>query len=174
MSLPARERTRPPKRAIAAGLACVLLAFTGVVEARPTSAASLRGEEGESIDSEPNEFAADADADTYAGPAPLTVHFTARAINGAGGVTYSWTFDDGFRSAEQNPVHTFHKRGWYLVSMDARDSEGKTDRITLQVHAWRPRDWVEFQTSRDMRIPEHAVRELERKRRKASGATAVP
>jgi hypothetical protein len=163
----------PRKRAIAAALGCALLALVGTAEARPRSSASHQGEEGQFLDSERGEFAADADADTYAGPAPLTVRFTARTINGAGRVTYAWNFDDGSRSGEQNPVHTFRKRGWYLVTMDARDGSGRTYRVNLQLHAWRPRDWTRFQEHHDMRIPEHAARELERKRQKAAAAAAA-
>ncbi len=122
--------------------------------------------------SEGSEFAADADADTYAGPAPLTVHFSARAIKASGRVTYRWEFDDRVGSTEQNPYHTFRRHGWYNVTMDARDETGHSYRMNLLLHAWRPRDWARLQTARDMRIVRHAVRELERKRSRAGGASA--
>jgi len=121
-----------------------------------------------------HEFEADGDADTYAGPAPLAVRFTSRVKNASGRVTYVWNFDDGSRSTDSHPRHTFRKRGWYLVTMDATDAAGHTYRVNLQLHAWRPRDWTRFQQHRDMRIPEHAARELVRKRQRAAEAAKAP
>jgi PKD domain-containing protein len=117
------------------------------------------------------EFAADADADTYTGPAPLTVRFSARTTNASGRVTYRWDFDDRVGSAEQNPSHTFPRHGWYNVTMDARDETGHRYRMNLLLHAWRPRDWARLQRGRDLRIVQHAARELERKRSRAGGAS---
>lgn len=158
----------------AAVVACVLLALAGSAAGRRGSGTDTPEDEGHFLETERGEFAADADADTYAGPAPLTVRFTSRAINPSGRITYTWNFDDGSRSSDQNPVHTFDKRGWYLVTMDARDAAGRTYRINLQLHAWRPRDWDRFQKTRDMRIVQHAARELERKRARAAGLAEVP
>jgi hypothetical protein len=152
--------------AIAAVLAALLAA-----PAAARKAPSVEGDEPHFLESERDEFAADADADTYAGPAPLTVRFTSSTINGSGRTTYAWDFDDGSRSGQQNPTHTFRKRGWYLVSMVARDGAGRTYRTNLLVHAWRPRDWMRLQQTRDMRIVRHAARELERKRSRAAAAT---
>jgi hypothetical protein len=45
--------------------------------------------------------------------------------------------------------------------------------LDLQLHAWRPRDWARFQERRDMRIAQHAARELERKRQKAAAAAGA-
>lgn len=153
-------------RSLATLVICLLLA--GAVSVRRTSAGAAEDAPGHFLDSEADEFAADADADTYAGPAPLTVRFTAHTINATRSVRYRWDFDDGSGSTVQNPRHTFRKRGWYLVTMEARDAAGQTYRINLQVHAWRPRDWERFQKTRDMRIANHAARELERKRARAA------
>jgi hypothetical protein len=157
------------------GALVVLLAVTayGIAPAGPAPRDDS-DEEGHFLDSEADEFAADADAEPFAGPAPLTVRFTARTINSKHPVTYTWKFDDGTGSHDQNPTHTFRKRGWYLVTMDARDAAGRTYRINLQLHAWRPRDWERFQATRDMRIAEHAARELQRKRQRTTAAPAPP
>lgn len=155
-------------------LACVLLAAASVASAGRRSGSSVRDDQSQFLDNEQDAFAADADADTYAGPAPLTAHFTARTINPKGRVRYTWNFDDRSASSEQNPVHTFRKRGWYLVTMDAHDAAGNTYRINLQLHAWRPRDWARLLARRDMRISEHAVRELMRKRQRAAASPAAP
>lgn len=149
---------------------CVLLTLAGI--ASGCIGPSGDGSDGEAqfIGSGEDGFAADADADTYAGPAPLTVRFSARSTNANGPVRYEWNFDDGSGSGEQNPTHTFHKHGWYLVTMDALDGAGGSHRINLQLHAWRPRDWAQFQETHDVRIVQRAIRELERKRaRDAAG-----
>ena len=152
-------------RAIVALLACILVASASMATDR-RGPKDDQDDETHFLDGERDEFAADADADPFAGPAPLTVRFTAHTINAKGRLTYDWNFDDGTRSSEKNPVHTFRKRGWYLVTMDVRDAAGHTYRINLQLHAWRARDWERYQTTRDMRIVNHAVRELERKRQR--------
>jgi hypothetical protein len=109
-------------------------------------------------------LASDADADTYTGPAPTTVHFSARTINVFGKVTYRWSFDDRTPpSTEQNPTHAFARQGWYRVTMDARDDGGNIDRTNLLLHVWRPRDWARMQKRRDMRIVMRSIRELKRK-----------
>ncbi len=155
---------------IAAALACLVLA--GVC---PVSAGEARDEDSNQfLDTERDEFAADADADTYAGPAPLTVRFTSTTINPSGRVTYAWNFGDGSKSTERTPVHTFRKRGWYYVTMEARNAKGQTYRINLLLHAWRPRDWTRLRERRDMRIAEHAARELEAKRRQLGMPPVVP
>jgi len=132
--------------------------------------AHARGHDGIRLPSERSEFAADADADTYTGPAPLTVHFSARTISASGRVTYRWDFDDRAGSPEQNPHHTFRRQGWYNVTLDARDETGHSYRMNLLLHAWRPRDWARLQKAPDMRIVRHAARELERKRSRAGAS----
>jgi hypothetical protein len=143
-------------RVLAAALA-ILLA-TGL-----TPSAGRAEDEGFFLDEEHDTFAADADANVYAGPAPLTVRFTARTINASGAVRYRWSFDDRTHSTEQNPVHTFRRPGWYAVTVDTRDGAGRTYRTNLLLHAWRPRDWARLETSFDLRIVRRSIRELERK-----------
>jgi hypothetical protein len=154
---------------------CLVLA-TSIAALGRDRATKPTDEEGMFLDEERDEFAADADADVYAGPAPLTVAFTARTINAKGRVRYAWNFDDRTTSTEQNPRHTFRKPGWYIVTMDARDDSGESYRITLQLRAWKPRDWDRFHATRDPRIVARGVRELQRKRARDAQAaeTAAP
>ncbi len=117
---------------------------------------------------------ADADADTYTGPAPLIVHFTTQTINASGKPSYRWTFDDHHaESTEQNPLHTFSRPGWYAVTMDTRDASGATYRANLLLHAWRPRDWARLQQHRDMRIVMRSLRELKRKNAETEAAATA-
>ena len=119
------------------------------------------------------EFEADADADVFAGPAPLTVKFSARAQHASGRVTYRWKFDDGTTSTEQSPSHALRRRGWYNVTMEARDAAGHVYQMNLLLHAWQPKDWARLQAHRDVRIMRHAALELERKRSRDSAASGV-
>jgi len=89
-------------------------------------------------------------------------------------VSYRWNFDDRTTSSEQNPGHTFSRHGWYSVTLDARDAAGHTYRLNLLLHAWRQKDWTRLQAHHDLRIVQHAARELERKRRRSATAAAEP
>src|SRR4029079_2604975 len=80
-----------------------------------------------------DDFETDADADTYTGPAPLTVRFSATSINASGRIRHSWAFDDRTTSDEQNPVHTFRRPGWYAVTLDTTDAAGRTYRSNLML-----------------------------------------
>jgi PKD domain len=86
-------------------------------------------------------FSASANADHFAGPTPLNVHFTANTKNADGSVHYRWRFDDGTQSEEQGPTHSFPRPGYYTVIMDARDEQGNTARQSLLLGAWPPRQW---------------------------------
>jgi PKD domain-containing protein len=146
----------------AAALTCALLAFLTL-----TPGCSHPGGEEDDDSFLPRErdtFAADADADTYAGAAPLAVQFSAKTINGTAPVIYAWDFDDRSGSADQNPAHTFRRPGWYLVTMDARDGAGQSYRINLQLHAWKASEWKRLQKHTDPRIVARSLHELERKR----------
>jgi len=136
---------------------------------------SKSGDDGEAffLDQERSGFAADADADVYSGPAPLTVQFTARTGGATGAVSYRWNFDDHATAEGQSPAHTFGKRGWYLVTMDASDSAGHAYRMNLQLHAWRPSDWNRMLAHPDDRIVRHALRELAAKRATATASAST-
>jgi len=164
-----RTALRPGK------LACALLAFLALA----ASCSQPGGEDDDDsfLPRERDDFAADADADTYAGPAPLAVHFSAKTINGTAPVVYAWDFDDHSGSAQQNPAHTFRRPGWYLVTMDARDGAGRSYPINLQLHAWKPSEWRRLQKRTDPRIVARSLRALERKRSRkgwTQPATTLP
>jgi PKD domain len=86
------------------------------------------------------------DADRFAGPAPLTTKFSAKPKGADGQVLYRWTFDDGTRSNEQNPTHSFTRAGYYTVIVDARDESGDNTRQSLLLGAWPPKQWAIAQT----------------------------
>src|SRR5262245_50576837 len=165
------EPSRPGARRAAVGLAGrralprLLVAFWLCLVAVVPCWGGEKKQEGFFVGPE-GEFEADADADVYAGPAPLAVKFSAGAQHASGRVTYRWDFDDGATSTEQNPSHSFRRHGWFNVTMDARDAAGQVYRMNLLLHAWRPKDWARLQAHRDVRIMQHARRELERKRQR--------
>jgi hypothetical protein len=135
-----------------------------------TASAVRAADDDDAFMAEHREFAGDADADVYAGPAPMTVKFTAKTIHGSGRVRYAWSFDDRAQSTQQNPVHSFTRPGWYAVTVDARDGRGRTTRTNLLLHAWRPRDWARLEKSFDERIVRRAMRELQRKNAETQAA----
>jgi hypothetical protein len=113
------------------------LAAMAIAVAVPLVAASCGGDE----DGSGGTFKIAADADQFAGPAPLISRFKASARNAKGEVGYYWRFDDGTTSKEQNPTHRFTKAGYYTVIVDARDEEGRNDRQTFLLGAWTPEEW---------------------------------
>jgi len=86
-----------------------------------------------------------ANADRFAGPTPLNVHFSAKPKNQVGEVHYRWRFDDGTQSEEQDPQHSFPRAGYYTVILDARDESGNNDRESFLFGAWPPGQWAEAQ-----------------------------
>jgi hypothetical protein len=85
---------------------------------------------------------ATANADPFAGPAPLAVRFTASAKNPKGKVIYHWRFDDGTSSGAQNPAHTFPRPGYYTVQMDIFDQDGRNARQNLLLGVWGAQEWA--------------------------------
>ncbi len=58
---------------------------------------------------------------------PMVVHFIDQSIlkpEWGGQVNYSWVFDDGTFSNEQNPIHTFADNGRYNVTLDVKTPDG--------------------------------------------------
>ncbi|WP_246589144.1 PKD domain-containing protein [Methanofollis formosanus] len=53
-------------------------------------------------------------ANVTSGEAPLAVQFTSR-VTGTQPFSYSWDFDDGTTSNEENPLHEFNRAGTYHV-----------------------------------------------------------
>jgi hypothetical protein len=84
--------------------------------------------------------------DRFAGPNPLSVNFVVKKKKDAGDLHYRWRFDDGTSSTEQNPSHTFVTAGYYLVLLDVRDINGQTDRQSLLLGAWPPKQWAKAQS----------------------------
>ncbi|MEM4258113.1 MAG: PKD domain-containing protein [Candidatus Thermoplasmatota archaeon] len=75
-----------------------------------------------------------AHADKTQGTAPLTVSFTGCGTDPDGSIiTYSWNFDDGTTSQEQNPIHQFEKPGTYSVIFSVTDSGGQQRSTTLLI-----------------------------------------
>jgi len=51
------------------------------------------------------------------------IQFTNRSRNA---VSFEWDFDDGITSTEENPSHTYIKRGRYKVRLTAKNKNGET------------------------------------------------
>jgi PKD repeat protein len=47
--------------------------------------------------------------------------------------SWSWDFDDGTNSTEQNPSHIYNKTGSYEVTLTVTDNENATDNMTLTI-----------------------------------------
>jgi hypothetical protein len=93
-----------------------------------------------------NTAVAAVSADRFAGPRPLSVNFVVKKKKDAGDLFYRWRFDDGTSSTEQNPSHTFPEPGYYLVLLDVRDTKGQSDRQSLLLGAWPPKQWAKAQS----------------------------
>jgi len=61
-------------------------------------------------------------ADQYSGTPPLTIRFTDKSTGSP--TQWNWTFGDGSRSYEQNPVHTFNGIGRYSVTLEVTGKNG--------------------------------------------------
>jgi hypothetical protein len=140
-----------------------VLAGIAVAVATTLLIASCGGDE----DGSGGTFKIAADADQFAGPAPLVSRFKASARNAKGDVGYYWRFDDGTTSKEQNPSHRFAKAGYYTVIVDARDEEGNNDRQTFLLGAWTVQEW-----SKARRTPLTAERAKRAQRRQTRRTNA--
>ncbi len=70
---------------------------------------------------EPGGIQADFNADINEGRAPLNVQFNDLSF-GDNLVSWSWNFDDGASSTEQNPRHLYEKAGIYSVNLEVRNA----------------------------------------------------
>jgi len=61
----------------------------------------------------------------------IPVNFTDTSIGGLSPLTYSWDFDDGESSNEQNPSHNYTAPGEYTVSLTITDEDGDQSTFTL-------------------------------------------
>ncbi len=65
---------------------------------------------------------------------PIEISFSGKGVDpDRGPVTYSWDFDDGGSSTEQNPMHTFDVTGVYDVKLTVTDGENETCMATLRL-----------------------------------------
>ncbi len=86
---------------------------------------------------------------------PIEVSFSGKGVDpDRGPVTYSWDFDDGGSSTEQNPVHTFNAAGVYDVKLTTTDDENETCMAALRLvfeddttTPEEPAVWIEPDTS---------------------------
>jgi len=83
----------------------------------------------------------DLKASRLGGPAPVTTKLHAEALHTHGDFIYTWHFDDGTTSREQNPTHTFTEPGYYTVLVDVRDSEVNTGATGAYIPVWPPGWW---------------------------------
>jgi len=87
-----------------------------------------------SVVSAPSPPVAAFSANVTSGTAPLCVLFTDASTNTP--TSWSWTFEDGGNSTDQNPVHTYNSAGTYTVVLTATnvygsDTETKTAYVTV-------------------------------------------
>jgi PKD domain-containing protein len=145
------------------GTKILLLAFA--IGAVVVGATALGGCGGNGKDNG-GRLSATANADPFAGPAPLAVRFTAAAKNAFGKARYHWRFDDGTASNSQNPAHSFPRPGYYLVIVDVFDQSGNNTRQSLLLGVWGAREWAESQRVRLTR--KRAIRAQKRQQKRTA------
>lgn len=71
----------------------------------------------------------------YEGFTDQAIQFSGSASKGKSPYNYSWDFDDGSTSAEQNPTHTFSQAKTYEVTFTVTDDDGysATDSTTVTI-----------------------------------------
>lgn len=75
-----------------------------------------------------------AKASKIEGSAPLKVSFSGNSSKNKTKIAkWNWTFGDGNRSGNKNPVHTFTKPGSYKVALSVRDNKGITASKALTI-----------------------------------------
>jgi PKD repeat protein len=66
-------------------------------------------------------------ASSTSGPEPLTVSFTDLSVSYDGITSWTWNFEDGETSSEQNPTHMYAADGTYTVSLTVIEADGNND-----------------------------------------------
>jgi len=66
-------------------------------------------------------------ANATSGPEPLTVSFTDLSTSYDGITSWTWNFEDGETSTEQNPTHMYAADGTYTVSLTVIEADGNND-----------------------------------------------
>ena len=73
-------------------------------------------------------------ADYYYSPERLEVSFNDASYDMDGYVnSWSWDFDDGDSSSQQNPTHTYSSPGTYLVNLTITDDDGESAKISKEI-----------------------------------------
>ena len=71
----------------------------------------------------------------------LTCAFTDASTDGDGAVvSWTWDFDDGATSTEQNPSHAYAAEATYTVTLTVTDDAGDTGTVSANVAASEPND----------------------------------
>jgi len=84
---------------------------------------------------------ADFRVDKQSGNAPLAVQFTDTSNSGTAEITsWLWDFGDGNTSTEQNPKHTYTKRGAFTVSLTVENEVGENTRSRAKFVTVRSKD----------------------------------
>ena len=73
----------------------------------------------------------DFSVDKSSGKEPLKVTFTDETYSLTEIIEWSWDFDDGSISSQQNPAHVYLENGTYSVSLQVVDSEGEVYEKTI-------------------------------------------
>ena len=63
----------------------------------------------------------------------IPVNFTDTSIGGLPPLTYSWDFDDGETSNEQNPSHNYTTSGNYTVKLTITDKDGDQSTFSMNI-----------------------------------------
>jgi len=67
-----------------------------------------------------------------------TFVFTDTTTGGDTPLSYSWDFDDGDTSTEQNPTHSYNATGTYTVSLNVTDYNGDVSSYSLNITVLAP------------------------------------
>ncbi|MHA1521352.1 MAG: BspA family leucine-rich repeat surface protein, partial [Promethearchaeota archaeon] len=67
-----------------------------------------------------------------------TFVFTDTTTGGDAPLSYSWDFDDGNTSTEQNPTHSYNATGTYTVSLNVTDYNGDVSSYSLNITVLAP------------------------------------
>jgi len=122
------------KKILALGITLVFFSvgFSGCIKEDNTAKEQNQYDETTTQNFEP---VASCSASTNNGVYPLEVDFTGSGTDSDGNViSYHWDFGDGETSDEQDPTHTFHANGEYIVTLTVTDNDGLTDDDTTTIN----------------------------------------
>jgi hypothetical protein len=67
----------------------------------------------------------------------VTIKFSGAAYNGPDPYGFEWNFGDGTTSTEQNPTHTYSKKGTYSVKLTVEDSANRESTTDLNINTYK-------------------------------------